>query len=84
MKYSLIFLLFACNHKCPSPTRVVTKYVEVVVPRIDTLVVIQTYDSVRRNPNDMMYLSGTETGPTELFKDGKRSDTIYKNTKIYY
>lgn len=85
MKYSiLLLLLFACNHNCPPPTRVITKYVEVIVPRIDTLVIIQTYDSVPRNPNAMMYISGTESGPGELFKDGKRSDTIYKNTIIYY
>lgn len=54
-------------------------------PIIDTLVIIQTYDTLPKEPDTLgkAIMMGGLTGPIELFKDGKRSDTMYKNTIIY-
>lgn len=86
-----ILLITACKpHVCPPTTKVVTHYDTIVKPRIDTLVIIQTYDSVPEPPIDtsMLYFpvqgGGWEMQPLELFKDGKRTDTIKRHTIIYY
>jgi hypothetical protein len=54
-------------------------------PIIDTLVIIQTYDTLPKEPDTLgkAIMVGGLTGPIELFKDGKRSDTMWKNTIIY-
>lgn len=54
-------------------------------PIIDTLVIIQTYDTLPKEPDTLgkAIMMGGLTGPIELFKDGKISDTMYKNTIIY-
>lgn len=84
MKYLSLFLLLACNHVCPPTTKVVTHYNTVIEPRVDTLVIIQTYDSVPYpGPDALLLKYYDETRPIELFKDGKRSDTIYRRETIY-
>jgi hypothetical protein len=90
MKYIALLLLLSCNHVCPPQTKTITNYTTVVKRLIDTLVIIQTYDSVPEPKLDTsgfygFYLnSGWEETPFELFKDGKRTDTIRKHTIIYY
>jgi hypothetical protein len=84
---SILFLLTACNdHVCPPPFKVRTNYDTVMVPRIDTLVIIQTYDSVPvpSDTSSSFYIrwGGWEEAPGSLFKDGKRIDTIRKHTII--
>lgn len=69
-------------------------YDTVKVPVIDTLVVMITQDSidwkqyVKENGIDTLEIyavaGGSEMRPMELFKDGKRSDTIQKHEVIYY
>lgn len=88
MKYIALFFLFACNHVCPPPVKIVTHYDTIGYPVIDTLVIIQTYDTAERiTIYDTGFIrfggSSWEMRPTKLFKDGKRCDTIYKNTTIY-
>lgn len=92
MKYLALLLLFASckEHVCPPPTKLVTHYDTVIRQRVDTLVIIQTYDSIPEpavdTSNGLIFLrsGGWEMGPSELFKDGKRSDTIRRTTAIYY
>lgn len=87
MKYTLLLLLFSCKqHLCPPTTRTITKYIQVEKQRVDTLVLIQTYDSIKRSENGdyIMMKLYDETRPSELFKDGKRCDTIYRSTAVYY
>lgn len=88
MKRILPFLLIlaACQqHTCPPPTKIITHYDTVERQRIDTLVIIQSYDSIPK-PADNIWLrsGGYEMRPEPLFRDGKRADTIYRNTIIYY
>lgn len=90
MKYILILLLFvSCKeHVCPPPTKMAIYYDTVIKPVIDTLVIMQAYDTLPEpipdSANWGMILPGSsETRPCELFKDGKRSDTIYRHTIIY-
>lgn len=96
MKYLLILFLLACNYGYPPTTKIITHYDTVVRQRIDTLVVIQTYDTIFRGISPGLDSFVRETGclffitegsreerPFPLFKDGKRSDTIRKHTMIY-
>lgn len=89
MKYLPLLFLFACKqHICPPPTKMAIYYDTVIKPVIDTLVIMQTYDTLPEPIPDSAHwyviLPGSrELGPIELFKDGKRSDTIYRHTTIY-
>lgn len=90
MKYLLTLLLFvACKpHNCPPSTKMAIYYDTVITPVIDTLVIIQTYDTLPELKKDSAHwhiiLPGSrELRPFELFKDGKRSDTIYRHTIVY-
>lgn len=95
----IVFFFYSCKqHVCPPPTIIITKTDTVVRPIIDTLVIIQTYDSVPEPKLDTIskvYMNnkieqnwlrpgGWYTQPAELFKDGKRCDTIWRHTIIYY
>lgn len=90
MKYILFLLMIAgCKeHTCPPPVSVITHYDTVKVPQIDTLVVIQRFDSIptpkRDSSEPYMTWGMTETRPMELFKDGKRRDTIWQDIPVYY
>lgn len=91
MKQYIFLLLFigaSCKpHVCPPVEKVITVTNTEYKPRVDTLVVIET---TKRFPypdttSGFYTLGGSlETQPTELFKDGKRRDTIYKETWEYY
>lgn len=71
------------KHKCLPPKIYVTDYKTVFVPQIDTLVIIQTYDTVPYPKDRTMLNMGYEVAPIVLFKDGKRSDTIERYTRVY-
>jgi hypothetical protein len=92
MKYLIpLLLLFSCKerelkpppHRC-TPSMHTIEYRTEYVPMIDTLVIIQTYDTLPA-PKDSFATRnlGWETSPMYLFSDGKRSDTIKRHTIIY-
>lgn len=89
-KLFVLFLLCSCKqHICPLPTKVITRYDSGFKVRIDTLVIIETIDSVPFPITDdtgQFYCLnyGYSVQPNELFKDGKRADTIRRFTIKYY
>lgn len=81
---------------CGSPSTIGAKKNDTIflakefIPIHDTLVIIQTYDSLPRPVRDttkgvlFVLAGGWSMQPIELFKDGKTIDTIRKHEIIYY
>lgn len=83
---TIVFLCVSCKQQCPE--LIVTKEIQ-VLRSVDTLVIIQTYDSIPESSIDKksgMWIKdgGWTMMPRTLFKDGKRTDTIKRHTVIYY
>lgn len=92
MKYLIpLLLLFGCKEKkmklplhiC-QPSIHTIEYKTEYVPVIDTLVILQTYDTLPIPPDSFaMRNMGWQESPMYLFSGGKRSDTIKRHTIIY-